>query len=79
MQNLMDRIFMEPFYLCLSFAGKYIPAIGYEINERNKIEAFQINLQVGGNHSLVMFELLLKMVFERVWRWAMLCRIRTIC
>lgn len=45
--HLFPSLAENPFYLTgESFAGKYIPAIGYEIYERNKVEDFQINLQV---------------------------------
>ncbi|KAJ6633431.1 Vitellogenic carboxypeptidase [Pseudolycoriella hygida] len=44
--QLFPTLALNPFYITgESFAGKYIPAIGYEIYERNKIEDFQINLQ----------------------------------
>ncbi|XP_037043900.1 venom serine carboxypeptidase-like isoform X2 [Bradysia coprophila] len=44
--QLFPWLASNPFYITgESFAGKYIPAIGFEINERNKIEDFQINLQ----------------------------------
>lgn len=45
--HLFPALASNPFYITgESYAGKYIPAIGYEIFERNKIENFQINLQV---------------------------------
>lgn len=51
--HLFPSLASNPFYITgESFAGKYIPAIGYEIYERNKFEDLQINLQVCGVKSL---------------------------
>lgn len=45
--QLFPWLASNPFYITgESFAGKYIPAMGFEIYERNKVEDFQINLQV---------------------------------
>lgn len=45
--QLFPWLHENPFYITgESFAGKYIPAIGYKIYEENKDEEFVINLQV---------------------------------
>lgn len=45
--QLFPWLYENPFFITgESFAGKYIPAIGYKIYEENKDEEFVINLQV---------------------------------
>ena len=39
-----------------SFAGKYIPAIGNEIMERNKNSNFKLNLKVNLNRFVLVFK-----------------------